>query len=589
MALDGEETADAPTPDTKPAPPPFPVGVGKAPSPAQTSVIVPQKAAPVAGAVNPQLSFQPSAPAPSTMPSGLTMPANPLAPMPKVQQPSAQPMGGIVPQTAAPVAGAVNPQLSFQTSAASPVAPQQMPAMQQGMMPQMYMQQMNMGAFYPNPMMQQMYMGAAYPNPMMQQMYMGAAYPNPMMQQMNMGAAYPNPMMQQQMGGIIPQKAAPAAGTPQLNLRVSAPAPGTMPAKLNLQGGTSASARVYQQQQKKLAEEEAARRKAAEAAQKEAAHQAEVKEQASKKLTPDEVKALQEKRPWEMSEVDLKRNRFNPGLAEDVAEVQKKIFLAKTPREAYQIFSAYAGNEGGRLISAHGLPKNPKDVDLIRFKDKLMNMARMVHDYPELKGVIGNMRMINGQHGAIMKTYSTQGGKKKAEIGYNPWFDSVKRTKVRDFTPESSYHSAGLAYAGTHELGHVLNSLVLKQKDPNDPEMNVSKDWKFRVTANEMLQEAIGTGPGYRIVKQQEDIPDENDPTRIHHYLPGQIDTQGSQLHRFYKATSGYGETDAAEFFAEAVADVYANGNRANPASIRILKSYEKRRGAYLQRKQQEK
>lgn len=41
--------------------------------------------------------------------------------------------------------------------------------------------------------------------------------------------------------------------------------------------------------------------------------------------------------------------------------------------------------------------------------------------------------------------------------------------------------------------------------------------------------------------------------------------------------TSGYGATNAQEFFAEAVADVYTNGDKARKASIGIVKEYEKR------------
>lgn len=41
--------------------------------------------------------------------------------------------------------------------------------------------------------------------------------------------------------------------------------------------------------------------------------------------------------------------------------------------------------------------------------------------------------------------------------------------------------------------------------------------------------------------------------------------------------TSGYGATSAQEFFAEAVADVYTNGDKARKTSVAIVKEYEKR------------
>ena len=39
--------------------------------------------------------------------------------------------------------------------------------------------------------------------------------------------------------------------------------------------------------------------------------------------------------------------------------------------------------------------------------------------------------------------------------------------------------------------------------------------------------------------------------------------------------TSGYGEKDAAELFAEAFADVYAHGTKARKAGIELVKKYE--------------
>ncbi len=54
-------------------------------------------------------------------------------------------------------------------------------------------------------------------------------------------------------------------------------------------------------------------------------------------------------------------------------------------------------------------------------------------------------------------------------------------------------------------------------------------------------------------------------------------DACDSGLSRDDEHTSGYGATSAQEFFAEAVADVYTNGDKARKTSVAIVKEYEKR------------
>ena len=56
-----------------------------------------------------------------------------------------------------------------------------------------------------------------------------------------------------------------------------------------------------------------------------------------------------------------------------------------------------------------------------------------------------------------------------------------------------------------------------------------------------------------------------------------EVDTQKSGLAKAGH-TSKYGAKNAAEFFAEAVSDVYAHGKDAKPMSIEIVQEYERRR-----------
>ena len=49
--------------------------------------------------------------------------------------------------------------------------------------------------------------------------------------------------------------------------------------------------------------------------------------------------------------------------------------------------------------------------------------------------------------------------------------------------------------------------------------------------------------------------------------------------------TSGYGATNAQEFFAEAVADVYTNGDKARKTSVALVREYEKRQKILTRKK----
>lgn len=127
-------------------------------------------------------------------------------------------------------------------------------------------------------------------------------------------------------------------------------------------------------------------------------------------------------------------------------------------------------------------------------------------------------------------------------------------------------------YAGTHELGHVINSLLLKQSD----EKEANKDWINDVTADNMV---------YMALRNPEVLPEEKRGEiywRTDEKERGlkfrQIDYKKSDLHKL-GLTSVYGGSSAAEFVAEAFADVYAHGTKARPASIELLKRYVAVRG----------
>ena len=299
---------------------------------------------------------------------------------------------------------------------------------------------------------------------------------------------------------------------------------------------------------------------------------------------PEDDPAQFQMRPWHISEQQLERNKFNPTNNKTLAMYQAQIDAAESPRAAYNLFSSFAGSGAGRLRHKDNTPWNPTNVDPDMFKAKLKNMLRVIHDYPELSGKIGDMAEDN-EFLTGMSTTSTYGGRYKATIGYNSsndkmgFFSSIRRFIRNKVNRKTGHLSAEGEYDGTHELGHVLNSLLLDPDDPNAAQ----RDWDNNETANELVNAALLGGEKNPVTHEKLlDDPDslarhrENDEENG--ILAGQIDLKKSKLHK-KGMTSGYGETNASEFFAEAFADVYAHGNKAKPASIALVKEYEKRRG----------
>ena len=293
--------------------------------------------------------------------------------------------------------------------------------------------------------------------------------------------------------------------------------------------------------------------------------------------------AGQELRPWEISKDQFKGNQFNPTGNEEVAKYQKLIDDAKTPAEAYKQLMLMNGDKESGMVDENGQEWNPEGLDLDLFKGKLKNMARMIHDYPELAGKIGNMKKTTKR--ASMTAGSTVGGRQKADISYNPQKDkkgigaSIKRSFYNTWGKMIGFNISGAEYAGNHELGHVLNSLIL---DPTN-ENNAKADWAYNITANQMLEETLQNDAVMSPAKRQKLVRHQNTVPNKH--LQNQIDLKKSGLGD-KGITSVYGSTDAGEFFAEAFADVYAHGNKAKKASIELLKVYEKRRPELLKNSQ---
>ena len=168
--------------------------------------------------------------------------------------------------------------------------------------------------------------------------------------------------------------------------------------------------------------------------------------------------------------------------------------------------------------------------------------------------------------------------------------------------------SAEKEYSGNHELGHMLNYLLVKERyrnlghgkrlDKNE------EDFHFQITAHELVEQALkdtmdpdafnsltrykestlapheARNPGAPLGEDEEwGTKDDEKPHKRDMINFKASNLGGKEGDRGY--TSGYGASSAAEFFAEAFADVYRNGTEARPTSIRLVQLYEEKMAEY--------
>ena len=193
-------------------------------------------------------------------------------------------------------------------------------------------------------------------------------------------------------------------------------------------------------------------------------------------------------------------------------------------------------------------------------------MVRVVHDYPELIGRIGNMTEITGlKEITIMMAAGPVFDQKgnQASLYYNSKFD---KKNLWGILFRSLARTDDASYTGVHELGHVLASLAMDESSGKDVWQNHVQEGKF---VDEALnqEEVMSPQERQRLVRHNH--------TRNNHQT-GQINLNKSKLDK-KGHTTWYGVTNAGEFFAEAFADVYQNGKKARKASIAILKAYERK------------
>ena len=305
---------------------------------------------------------------------------------------------------------------------------------------------------------------------------------------------------------------------------------------------------------------------------------------------------------------------FNPNQVGELETVQTAIDNAQTPEQAYSIFASFTGNSQGRFRDKYKTLK----VDMDIFRSKLKQMARVVVDYPELKGMIGNMDVIDPNRRTLMSTTSTRGGDRKAEFEYNIRPDREGPEGEQERADDDAknamdqFHISPREYHGTHELGHALASLLVepsgnRQFEVENNTLAEQMDHRLKGTdltrkngssqsqtltnkvieaesalpETEMLMDVITQNKAellkdYKIKRVNNYKRTHTDSRTGFKALKNQISTYDTD---FYKngATSKYGSYNPAEFFAEAVADVYSHGKNAKKMSSALVKEYEKR------------
>lgn len=137
---------------------------------------------------------------------------------------------------------------------------------------------------------------------------------------------------------------------------------------------------------------------------------------------PEDDPDKPELRPWEITPEMLAKNHFNPTGSRSLAIDQAQVDSQSSPDQAYNLFSNVSVGYGhGHMYKRKGkewVPWDPKEIDPKMFKAKLKNMQRMIHDYPELSGMIGDMYQ-RTDFATSMATDSTVGGRRKAHLEYN--------------------------------------------------------------------------------------------------------------------------------------------------------------------------
>lgn len=168
----------------------------------------------------------------------------------------------------------------------------------------------------------------------------------------------------------------------------------------------------------------------------------------------------------------------------------------------------------------------------------MIGVEGVFKDYPELGEQVKN---ISTKNRGVMCCSGT-------EIYFNPSYyqDETKFAELCKYSSDSGWWPANSTPSsiGAHETGHAVEMLLLNLSN-YDYEWEKILDWNKGEKSGSIVSQAL------KNIKKTE-------------YGKGKKNAE------LMKSLSGYGATKKQECFAEAFADVAANGNKANPLSIEI-------------------
>ena len=205
-------------------------------------------------------------------------------------------------------------------------------------------------------------------------------------------------------------------------------------------------------------------------------------------------------------------------------------------------------------------------------------MTRVIHDYPELRNNIGNMRTIQKDkaYDAMIAENGTVGGRNKLNIGYDAESDTKGNFRADEFTYTD--HACSNHFKGVSALGHGLASLLPNSGDRNQDLVAQNTG----AVQNEMLEEVLDD-PQFvdedakdQFKRQITQYSENEKKDGSRSVTTGQIDPKESGL-AYYHLTTERGAQSPADLFAESFSDVYQNGVSASPLSVEMVKQYEVR------------
>ena len=310
-------------------------------------------------------------------------------------------------------------------------------------------------------------------------------------------------------------------------------------------------------------------------------------------LTPNLINKKTGKlyRPYDMPEVQLNNDKFNPGNIEAVAAVQKKIDDSKSVFEAYQHLQEFAGSKLTEDANNREYVDKLNSLHLHTMKQTYKHMARMVFDYPELAGMVGKMPAVFAGSYSMAAETMLRSREYKHNINANRWLFGTNPIAwvirgICNLTQKLGMNKttiAGIEYTGTHELGHLLN-LYLVSGDEN---LGRQQDMDSGKNIIPLINKAIERSGAADMSKAEKFDSDgtHKQPRYNFQFLPditashvkGMYDLNKPEL-RKQEISSLYGLSHYAEFFAEAFADVYANGENARKTSREMVRLYDEER-----------